>query len=33
MPEDKEEIEILINIEKDNCDILLNTSGDSLHKR
>jgi len=30
---DKETIEILIMIEKDVCSILLNTSGESLHKR
>ena len=35
LPEDhsKERIEILVHIERDMCSILLNTTGESLHKR
>ena len=35
LPEDhsKEPIEILVHIERDMCSILLNTTGESLHKR
>lgn len=35
LPEDhsKEIVEIFVHIENDMCSILLNTTGDSLHKR